>query len=112
MSEETPVPEQEEKAPAGRRVWRVLGGLALVLLLAVGAGALYVAGERRALDAPLSIGPDGLEFVVAPGTSLNRVTRDLAARGVLDLSDLVYFVLLTVLGLVANTLAVERRRWR
>lgn len=35
-----------------------------------------------------------------------------AARGVLDLSDLVYFVLLTALGLVANTLAVERRRWR
>ena len=35
-----------------------------------------------------------------------------AARGVLDLSDLIYFVLLTALGLVANTLAVERRRWR
>lgn len=35
-----------------------------------------------------------------------------AARGVIDLQDLIYFALLTVLGLVAGTLSIERRRWR
>lgn len=35
-----------------------------------------------------------------------------AARGVLDLSDLVYFMTLTVVGLVLNVLMVESRRWR
>ena len=35
-----------------------------------------------------------------------------AAQGVLDLSDAVYFALLTALGLVGNGLVVERRRWR
>lgn len=35
-----------------------------------------------------------------------------AARGVLDVRDLIYFALLTVLGLVAGTLSIERRRWR
>ncbi len=35
---------------------------------------------------------------------------DTAARGVLDLRDLVYFMLLTATGLVLNTVLIERRR--
>lgn len=35
-----------------------------------------------------------------------------AARGVLDLRDLVYFALLVAFGLTASGLLVERRRWR
>lgn len=70
--------------PSGGRVWRIVAGLFLVLLLALGAGALYVAGERRALDEPLAVGADGFDFVLSPGTSLNRAARDLAASGVLD----------------------------
>lgn len=36
---------------------------------------------------------------------------DSAARGVLDLRDAVYFASLVVVGLVLNTVLVERRRW-
>ncbi|MDF1837939.1 MAG: ABC transporter permease subunit, partial [Planctomycetota bacterium] len=35
---------------------------------------------------------------------------DTAARGVLDLRDVVYFMLLTLTGLVLNTVLLERRR--
>jgi hypothetical protein len=35
---------------------------------------------------------------------------DTAARGVLDLRDVAYFALLTVTGLVLNTVLLERRR--
>lgn len=37
---------------------------------------------------------------------------DSAARGVIDLRDLVYFGSFVALGLTLNVLAVERRRWR
>lgn len=35
-----------------------------------------------------------------------------AARGVLDLRDVVYFALLVLFGLTVNGIVVERRRWR
>lgn len=37
---------------------------------------------------------------------------DSAARGVVDLRDIVYFALLTLFGLVLNGMLVEGRRWR
>lgn len=76
--------EADEKPKRGRRgLIRVVAGLVVALLVvSLGAG-LYVAEQRRGLDEPLSVPAEGFGYVLPPGTSLNRVARDLAASGVL-----------------------------
>lgn len=76
--------ERDDEAKP-RRPWllRLIAGIAgLVIVVGIGA-ALYVTHERRALDEPMAVPAAGFELVLSPGTSLNRVARDLAAQGVL-----------------------------
>ena len=73
----------DDTQPRRRRTLRVAAALALVVSAALAGIGLYVAAERRALDAPLAVPVDGYEVVVPPGTSLGRVARELADAGLL-----------------------------
>lgn len=55
--------------------------------------------------------PGGLAEVLE-GASPAQHFLGSAARGVVDLADLVYFTLVTLLGLGLNVVVVEGRRWR
>jgi UPF0755 protein len=78
------VTESDENAkPGKRRLIRIVAGLAIVLVVvALGAG-LYVNDQRERLDEPMAVPEKGLDYVLHPGTSLNRVAQDLATKGVL-----------------------------
>ena len=78
MSE--PNSEPRERRPRTRRILVVAS---VVVLALVAATAWFVDQQRRALDAPLAVPADGVEFVVPPGASLAGVARALAADGVL-----------------------------
>lgn len=69
------------KPGRGRRRALVAGVVAL-LVLAAGAG-LFIAEQRRALDEPLTVPGEGIEYVVPAGASLAKVARELADSGVL-----------------------------
>lgn len=57
----------------------VIGALAVGVVL----GGIWL-DYRSFLHAPLSVGPDGLDYVVPSGSNLTRIARDLELRGVLD----------------------------
>ena len=62
---------------------RLLIGV-FVAILAVAAGAgWFLVDQRRTLDEPLAVPPEGFDYVLPAGASLNRVVQDLAASGVL-----------------------------
>jgi UPF0755 protein len=64
------------------RKW-ILGSLAVVLLVAAVAAALAGLAWRE-LNAPMTVAAEGEWLRVPSGTSLRRVTAELAERGVLD----------------------------
>lgn len=59
----------------------------------------------------VSVLPSGLAEVVEYACPSTHFLGS-AARGVLDLGDLVYFGLFVLFGLVLNVIVIERRRWR
>jgi len=75
----------------------LLGSLALVLLWLL-----------RMLVGVLPSGLAGAVEYACPSTHF----LGSAARGVLDLGDLIYFGLFVLFGLVVNGIVIERRRWR
>lgn len=79
--------------------------LVAFLVAALALSALWVA--------PLLVGalPAGLAGALSQAAPASHFT-DSAARGVLDVRDLVYFASLVLLGLVVNVQVVEGRRWR
>lgn len=79
--------------------------LAAFLASALVLGLLWVGG----LLVP-TLPPDWAEFVYFASPYAHFF--DSAARGVVDLRDLIYHGTLVVAGLTANTLIVEGRRWR
>jgi UPF0755 protein len=74
------VTENDDAVGTRRRLllWVVL------VFVAVGAGAgWFVMDQRHALDQPLAVPDGGFDYVVPAGASLNTLTQDLAASGVL-----------------------------
>jgi UPF0755 protein len=67
----------------GAKVIRRLAVVAIVFIALLGAAAWFVADQRRALDEPLALAPEGLDYVLPAGISLNSVAQDLAAGAVL-----------------------------
>jgi len=62
---------------------RLLIGV-FVAILAVAAGAgWFLVDQRRNLDEPLTVPPEGFDYVLPAGASLNGVVQNLAASGVL-----------------------------
>jgi UPF0755 protein len=66
-----------------RKLMRVLSGVVIVLLVVTAATAWFIVGQRRALDQPLAVPTGGFDYTLPAGASLNRVTQELAASGVL-----------------------------
>ena len=69
--------------PRGAAVIRLLAGIGAVVLIVVAGAAWYVVEQRRALDEPLALPADGLEYTLPAGASIGRLAQDLSARGVL-----------------------------
>ncbi len=76
--------ESNDKArPRRRKLLRLLAGAVVVLLIVTAGAGWLVIEQRRALDAPLNLPRDGIDYVVSAGASLNHVAQDLAVSGVL-----------------------------
>jgi ABC-2 type transport system permease protein len=91
-------------------VAQLLSGVSSEQLVAFLLAAL-VLGLLWALPLFVRILPGGAATALSAASPTTHFLGS-AALGVLDLSDAVYFALLTALGLVGNGLVVERRRWR
>ncbi len=87
-----------------------LSGLSAEQLVAFLAGALLL-GFLWALPLFVRVFPGGIAAFLETASPAPHFLGS-AARGVIDLVDVAYFVLLTAVGLVAGTLVIERRRWR
>jgi len=87
-----------------------LSGISGEQLVAFLLGALAL-GILWALPLFVRVLPGAVASAVASASPTSHFLGS-AAQGVLDLSDAIYFLLLTALGLTLNVLVVERRRWR
>ncbi|MEM8711009.1 MAG: ABC transporter permease [Planctomycetota bacterium] len=87
-----------------------LSSLSAEQLVAFLTGALLL-GLLWALPLFVRIFPGGVASVLESASPQSHFLGG-AARGVIDLRDVVYFLLLTLLGLFANGLVIESRRWR
>jgi peptidoglycan lytic transglycosylase G len=67
----------------GRNATRLLTGVLIAILVVTAAAGWFLVDQRRGLDEPLAVARDGFEYMLPAGASLNRVTQDLAASGVL-----------------------------
>ncbi|MEM9380067.1 MAG: ABC transporter permease, partial [Planctomycetota bacterium] len=91
-------------------VAQFLSGLSSEQLVAFLFGALLL-GVLWALPLFVRVLPGSLAEVLIAASPTSHFLAS-SAQGVLDLSDAIYFALLTFAGLALSALAVERRRWR